>query len=202
MDNRVITISRQCGSGGHTIGKMVAERMGIPLYDSNLVEMVAERSGLSRETVREQGEYASFSLLYSLAMNIASGHTLNEKGNMVLPDQINAFQTELIQELADKGPCVIIGHCADYVLRSRPDCLHVFISGSLEDRKKRVISEHNIAAAEAEAHVKDRDSKRARHYEHFTDQTWGMAKNYNLCLDSSYLGIERCVDLIVSGGIA
>lgn len=162
MDNRVITISRQCGSGGHTIGKMVAERMGVPLYDSNLVEMVAERSGLSRETVREQGEYASFSLLYSLAMNIASGHTLNEKGNMVLPDQINAFQTELIQEL----------------------------------------SEHNIAAAEAEAHVKDRDSKRARHYEHFTDQTWGMAKNYNLCLDSSYLGIECCVDLIVSGGVA
>ena len=96
--NKIITIGRQCGSGGHTIGKQVAERLGVPFYDKKIMEVVAERSGLSKETVEQQGEYAPASLLYSIAKNISYGYKLTEKGNMPLPDQIFAFQRELIEE--------------------------------------------------------------------------------------------------------
>ena len=197
MGNTIITISRQCGSGGHTIGKKVAEQLGIPFYDKRILEIVSERSGLSEETIRQQGEYAPNSLLYMLAKNISYGYNLSERGSMVLPDQINAFQTELIKELSEKESCVIIGRCADYILRDRPDCFHVFVHGGLEDRKQRVITEHGIAAADAEGHIQERDRKRSQHYKHFTDRTWGMAANYHLCLDSSRLGIETCVAIII-----
>ena len=113
------------------------------------------------------------------------------------PDQINAYQTELIQELAKKGSCVIVGRCADYILQERRDCFHVFITGELPDRAARVTEEHGIAADAARSHVKDRDRRRSSYYRHITDQVWGMAANYDLCLNSSKLGIDRCVDLIL-----
>lgn len=113
------------------------------------------------------------------------------------PDQINAYQTELIQELAKKGSCVIVGRCADYILQERRDCFHVFITGELPDRAARVTEEHGIAADAARSHVKDRDKRRSSYYEHITDQVWGMAANYDLCLNSSKLGIDCCIDLIL-----
>lgn len=196
--NKIITIGRECGSGGHTIGKQIAERLNIPFYDKKLIEIVAERSGLSKETIAREGEYSTPSLLYNIATSGYLTYSVDDKKNMMLPDQINAFQTELIHELAEKGACVIVGRCADYILHGRNDCFHAFIHGNLEDRAKRVIQEHGIASNEAERHVKERDKKRARYYKHLTDQDWGAAKNYNLCLDSSYLGIDRCVDIILS----
>ena len=117
---------------------------------------------------------------------------------MALPDQINAYQTELIKELAEKGSCVIVGRCADYILQGREDCLHVFITGVLSDRASRVVAEHGVAVSAAEAHVKERDKKRSGYYKHITDQVWGMAANYDLCLNSSKLGIDRCVELILA----
>lgn len=135
--------------------------------------MVSERSGLSQETVRKLGEYSSNSLLYTLAINYASAYNLSSKGGMVIPDQVFAFQTELIRELAERESCVIVGRCADYLLHDRADCLHIYLFGDMEERKKR-----------------------AKHYAFYTDQTWGMAKNYNLCLDSSKLGIDCCVEMI------
>lgn len=197
MDKKIITISRQCGSGGHTIGQDVAKRLGIPFYDKKIVESVAKRSGLSEEFIVEQGEYHSHSLLYTIATNISSGYNTFHKENMPLPDQIEIFQTELIKELAEKESCVIVGRGADYILKDRRDCLHVFIYGNIDDRKKRVISEHGIAENEAEALVSWRDKKRAQHYKYYTDRSWGMASNYNLCLDSSCLGVESCVDFIL-----
>ena len=116
---------------------------------------------------------------------------------MALPDQINAYQTELIKELAAKESCVIVGRCADYILQGRKDCFHVFITGALPDRANRVVTEHEIAPSAAEGHVKERDRKRSSYYKHITDQAWGMAANYDLCLNSSKLGIDRCVDLIL-----
>lgn len=196
MSKRIITIGRQCGSGGHTIGKRLAEQLGIPLYDKRLMEIVAARSGLSEQTIQQHGEYTTTSLLYNLATNISHGYHVDGKGNMVLPDQINAFQTELIRELADKEPCVIVGRCSNYILRDRADCLHVFIHGNVNDRKNRVVSEHSIASEDAESHIRDRDKKRARHHRHITDQIWGMAENYHLCLDSSEFGVDAIVDLI------
>ena len=199
MKKCVITIGRQCGSGGHTIGKTVAERLGIPFYDKKLVQIVAERSGLSAETVRREGEYSSASSLFtSVSSRGYSAYNANQRGNMALPDQINAYQTELIKELADKGSCVIVGRCADYILQGREDCFHVFITGALPDRANRVIAEHGVAVDAARSHVRERDRKRSSYYRHITDQAWGMAANHDLCLNSSKLGIDRCVELILA----
>lgn len=196
MNKRIITISRQCGSGGHTIGKLVAERLGVAFYDKEIVNIVAKRSGLSPQVVEQDGEYFTQSLLYQLATQGFSAYSADQKNNMILSDQINAYQTELIKELAGKEPCVIVGRCADYVLRDRDDCFHVFICGALSDRAKRVVEEHGIGAHDAETHVKERDKKRARYYKHVTDRTWGIADSYDLCLNSSKLGINRCVEMI------
>ena len=199
MKKCVITIGRQCGSGGHTIGKKVAERLEIPFYDKKLVQIVAERSGLSAETVRREGEYSSTSSLFtSVSSRGYSAYNASQKHDMALPDQVNAYQTELIKELAEKGSCVIVGRCADYILQERRDCFHVFITGELPDRAARVIEEHGIAADAARSHVKDRDRRRSSYYRHITDQVWGMAANYDLCLNSSKLGIDRCVELILA----
>lgn len=199
MKKCIITIGRQCGSGGHTIGKTVAERLEIPFYDKKLVQIVAERSGLSAETVKQEGEYSSTSSLFtSVSSRGYSAYNASQKHDMALPDQINAYQTELIKELADKGSCVIVGRCADYILQGRGDCFHVFITGELPDRAARVIQEHGIATQAASSHVKDRDKRRSNYYKHITDQVWGMAANYDLCLNSSKLGIDGCVDLILA----
>lgn len=197
MSKNIITIGCQCGSGGHTIGKLVAERLGVPFYDKELIKIVAERSGLSEKTIERDGEYHTPSLLYSIAVKGFSVYSVDNKNNMVLHDQINAYQTELIRELAEAGPCVIVGRCADYILEDSKDCLRVFVHGKLEDRANRVIHEHGIAEKEAERHVRERDKKRSRYYKHLTDRDWGAAENYNLFLDSSCLGIERCVDVIL-----
>ena len=199
MKRCVITISRQCGSGGHTIGKTVAERLGIPFYDKKLVQIVAERSGLSAETVRREGEYSSASSLFtSVSSRGYSAYNANQRENMALPDQINAYQTELIKELAEKESCVIVGRCADYILQGQEGCFHIFITGAFTDRASRVVSEHGIDPSAAEGHVRERDKKRSSYYKHITDQLWGMAANYDLCLNSSKLGIDRCVELILA----
>lgn len=113
-------------------------------------------------------------------------------------DIVNAYQTEYIKELAEKGSCVIVGRSADYILEDRANRLNIFIHGNLADRAKRVVDEHGIAPAEAEKHVLERDKKRAKYYRHITDQVWGLAENYDLCLNSSKLGIDGCVDLILN----
>lgn len=196
--NTIIAIGRECGSGGHTIGKTVAERLGIPFYDKEIIKKVAERSGLAEKTVETEGEYSTPSFLYNVATRGIAAFDVTSKDNMLMRDIINAYQTEYIKELADKGPCVIVGRSADYILRNRENCLNVFIHGDLADRAKRVVEEHGIDPAEAERHVLDRDKKRSRYYRHITDQVWGQAENYDLCLNSSKLGIGGCVDLILA----
>lgn len=194
---RIVTIGRQCGSAGHTIGKLVAERLGYAFYDKEIIKTVAGRSGLSEETVEKEGEYSTTSLLYNIATRGISAYNATSRDNMLIRDLVNAYQTEYIKEIAEKGGCVIVGRSADYILEDREDCLNVFIHGDLADRAKRVIEEHGVKAAEAEKHVLDRDKKRSKYYRHITDQVWGLAENYDLCLNSSKLGIERCVEMIL-----
>lgn len=187
--NTIITIGRQCGSGGHTIGKTVAERLGIPFYDKEIIKTVAQRSGLTEHTVEKEGEYSSTTnLLFNVATRGISGFDVTSKDNMLMRDIVNAYQTEYIKELAEKGPCVIVGRSADYILGDRENCLHIFIHGDLADRAKRVVEEHGVDPLEAEKHVLERDKKRAKYYRHITDQVWGLAQNYDLCLNSSKLG--------------
>lgn len=195
---KIVTIGRQCGSGGHTIGKMVAERLGIPFYDKEIIQKVAEKSGLTEETIEREGEYSTTSMLFNIATRGISGYNVTNSDHMLLRDQINAYQTEYIKELAEQGACVIVGRSADSILEDRDDCLNIFVYGNVEDRAKRVELEHGISSKESKSHVLERDKKRSRYYKYVTDKVWGLAENYTLCLNSSELGIERCVDIIVN----
>lgn len=195
---KVITIGRQCGSGGHTIGKLVAERLGVPFYDKEIIKAVARRSGLSEDTVEQKGEYSTSSFLYNVATRGISAYNMSNRDTMPLAEQINAYQTEYIKEIAEQGSCVIVGRSADYILADREDTLNVFIYGDLEDRMARIVSEHGVAEKEAKEHVLERDKKRSKYYKHITDQVWGFAENYDICLNSSELGIEKCVEIILN----
>lgn len=194
----VITIGRQCGSGGHTIGKLVAERLGIPFYDKEIIKAVAQRSGLSEDTVEQKGEYSTQSIFDANASHGISAYNMSSRDTMPLAEQINAYQTEYIKEIAEQGSCVIVGRSADYILADREDTLNVFIYGDLEDRMARIVSEHGVAEKEAKTHVLERDKKRSKYYKHITDQVWGLAENYDICLNSSELGIEKCVEIILN----
>lgn len=195
---KIITIGRQCGSGGHTIGKMVAERLGWDFYDKEIIKAVSGKSGLTEETVEKEGEYSTTSLLFNIATRGISAYNIVSKDNMLVRDLVNAYQTDYIKEIADKSPCVIVGRSADYILADRKDCLNIFICGDLADRAERVTKEYGVDAQNAQNHVLERDKKRAKYYRHVTDQIWGLSENYDLCLNSSELGVEKCVELILA----
>ncbi len=194
----IITIGRQCGSGGHTIGKLAAERLGVPFYDKEIIKAVAKRSGFSEEIIEQKGEYSTPSFLYNVATRGISAYNMSNRDTMPLAEQINAYQTEYIKELANNGPCVIVGRSADYILADRNDTFNVFVYGKLEDRMARIVSEHGVAENEARSHVLERDKKRSKYYKYVTDQVWGYAENYDLCINSSEVGIEKCVEIILS----
>lgn len=195
MEKRIITIGRECGSGGHTIGKLVAERLGIAFYDKEIVEMVAARTKLSPDFIAAHGEYfrnGSIGHIFGYGARFAA--TVQTQSS--IQDQMHFVQAELIREIAEKEPCVIVGRCADYVLRDRPDRLDVFIHSDMSYKVERSVQEHELEEKDAAAVLTKRDKSRAHHYNFYTSQTWGMAKNYHLTLDSGELGIERCVHLI------
>ena len=173
-ENLIITISRQYGSGGREIGRRLAERLGIPYYDKELIILAAERSGYARSLFEEADQKASNSMIFSL---MRAGSMVNSY-DLPLNDKIYLIQSGVIQQVARQGSCVIVGRCADYILQGREDCFHVFITGALPDRANRVIAEHGVAVDAARSHVKERDRKRSSYYRHITDQAWGMATNY------------------------
>ena len=198
MSKKIITIGRQCGSGGHTIGKALAEKLNIPLYDREFLEEISKRSGLSEDVVEQEGEYSSANKIFNTAAGFYRNNDINDKNSLPLREQINAYQIEFIKEIANQGPCIIVGRCADFILRDREDCLNVFVHSGLDNRILRVIEEHRVPNEEAENHITDRDRKRAAHYQYITGQTWGDVNNYHLCLDSGILGLDTCIELIVS----
>ena len=193
MKKRIITISRQFGSGGHSIAKAAAERMGIAFYDNQLITEVARQSGLSEEFIRENEEYASHSnsFLYQLAMSTAGTY-----GYPSVYQKLYEAQTKVIQDIADKEPCIIVGRCADYILRDREDCLHVFIHAGNEHRAKRILEKYGATDKTISQRIKDKDNRRRNYYRFHTDREWGVAANYSLALDSGVLGEALCVDII------
>ena len=195
MAKRIITVGRECGSGGHTIGKLVAQRLGISFYDKEIVEMVAAKTKLSPDFIAAHGEYfqnGSLGHIFGYGGRFAS--TMRTQSS--LQDQMHFVQTELIREIAEKESCVIVGRCADYILQERTDVLNVFIHSAMPYKVERSIREHGLEEADAAAILTKRDKSRAQHYNFYTNQTWGMAKNYHLTLDSGALGEDACVKLI------
>ena len=197
MKKKIVTISRQYGSGGRYIGENLAKAMGVPCYDEKLIDMVAKESGFAQSFVAEKGERMTGSLLFNIASSLSFANNVFSTNNGVtLQDEIYFTQTRIITELADKGPCVIVGRCADYILREREDCLNVFIFADNESKIERAEKYFNITREEAPAVLKKKDKARANHYKYYTDQEWGMASNYDLCLNSGLIGIEGCVKAI------
>lgn len=188
MHNRIITISREFGSGGRTIGKKAAEKLGIPCYDSELLQKIAEESGFAESYVKDAGEYAPSGFLSAIFSNRNLGPT-NE-------DRLWQLQYDLITDLAEKGPCVIVGRCADYILRDKADCLRVFIHASMEYRAERIVSVYGERAESPEQRLREKDKRRAAYHRFYTNMKWGQAQNYHLCLDSGELGIDTCVEII------
>lgn len=197
MKKKIVTISRQYGSGGRYIGENLAKAMGVPCYDEKLIDMVAKESGFAQSFVAEKGERMTGSLLFNIANSLSFANNVFSTNNGVtLQDEIYFTQNRIIKELADKGPCVIVGRCADYILREREDCLNVFIFADNESKIERAEKYFNITREEAPAVLKKKDKARANHYKYYTDQEWGMASNYDLCLNSGLIGIEGCVKAI------
>lgn len=188
MKNRIITISREFGSGGRTIGKRAAEQLGIPCYDNELIQKIVEQSGFMADYVREQGEYAPSSWFAATLSSRRMGPT-NQ-------DQLWIIQHNIIRDLAEKEACVIVGRCADYILRDRTDCLRVFIHSSMEHRAERIVKEYGERDVSPQQRLADKDKRRAAYYRFYTDMKWGQAQNYHITLDSGELGLDKCVEII------
>ena len=195
MTKKIITISRAFGSGGRTIGKEVAKRLNIPYYDKELVTKVAEESGFHADFIEEAGEYAPVtnSFLFNIAV---SPNPMAVMNTMSMADQLFVCQTNVIRRLADEGPCVIVGRCADYILREREDALHVFIHADLEHRAERIVRLYGETKQTPEKRLSDKDNKRRVYYKHYTNRNWGDAQNYHLSLNSGLIGVDNCVDII------
>lgn len=191
MRNRIITISREFGSGGRTIGKEAAAKLGIPCYDQELIEKIAQESGFAKEYVAERGEYSS------RGSWLASAFSDRDFNGHSYQDDLWAAQRNVILELAENGPCVIVGRCGDYILREKADCLTVFIHADMEHRAKRIVEQYGEGKTAPEKRLKDKDKRRAAYYQFYTDMKWGQVQNYHIALDSGVLGIETCVELLV-----
>lgn len=198
MNNKfVITIGRQFGSGGRAIGQKLARKLDIPFYDKELISIAAKESGISPEVFQDVDETATNSLLYSLSMGVYSfGNGALAMGDLPVNDKLYLLQHQIIKDLASKGPCVIVGRCADYILKDNPHCINVFIHANMEYRKKRAVIVHNIEEKRAEHIINKTDKTRANYYSFYSGQKWGQPQNYDLCIESSKLTDDQIVDLI------
>lgn len=186
--NRIITISREFGSGGRTIGRLTAKKLGIPCYDAEIIQKIATESGYAESYLKEDSEDTPGGWLGAVLANRQAGPT-NQ-------DLIWQIQCKVILDLAEKSPCVIVGRCADYVLKDKEDCLTVFIHASMEKRAERIVKEYGERPESPEQRLKDKDKRRAAYHRFYTDMKWGHAQNYDICLDSGRLGIDKCVDIL------
>lgn len=188
MKNRIITISREFGSGGRTVGKRTAEQLGIPCYDRELIQKIAGKSGFAEGYIKSLDETAPGGFLASAFSNRTFGQT-NE-------DYLWNMQRKVILELAEQGPCVIVGRCADFILRDQADCLTVFIHADLAFRAQRIVQVYGEREDSPEQRIRDKDKRRAAYHRFYTDMKWGYAKNDQISLDSGLLGIDACVEVL------
>ena len=191
MAKRIITISREFGSGGRFIGEEVAKKLGIAYYDKDIINQIAEESGLSPDYIQESAELSPKKgiLAYALAGRDITGKSVE--------DMVYEVQRKVILELAEKEPCVIIGRNADFILKDRDDVLNVFIHGNMPEKMKRICQLYNVSEQDAVKMMTDTDKRRMTNYNFYTDQRWGKASNYTLCLNSSQLGYDKCKEIIM-----
>ncbi len=196
MKKNIITISRQFGSGGRTVGRLVAEKLGIPFYDKELVEQIALESGFAPKFVEENGEHAPSKSVFAYAF--APQGVPGVMNGMSSADFLWNIQCSAIMQLADQGPCVIVGRNADYILKDRPDAFHAYIHADMDFRADRIVRLYGESEKSPEARLQEKDKRRMRNYQHYTGRTWGAAENYDICLNTAKIGVEEAAGLIVS----
>ena len=189
MKTRVITISREFGSGGRTVGKQTAKLLGIPCYDQELIEKVAQESGFAKEYIKERGEYTPYGGWFAQALTGRSARGTSPQ------DDLWVIQRKVILELAQK-PCVIVGRCADYILRDEADLLKAFIYADMEKRADRIVRLYGETEEAPVKRLKDKDKRRAAYYNFYTDTQWGSVHSYHISLDSGALGIDKCSEIL------
>lgn len=191
MAKRIITISREFGSGGRFIGEEVAKKLGIAYYDKNIINQIAEESGLSPDYIQESAELSPKKGIFAYAL---AGRDITGKS---VEDMVYEAQRKVILELAEKESCVIIGRNADFILKDRDDVLNIFIHGNMPEKTERICRLYNVSEKEAVKMMTDTDKRRMTNYNFYTDQRWGKASNYTLCLNSSQLGYDKCEEIII-----
>ena len=191
MTKRIITISREFGSGGRFIGEEVAKKLGVAYYDKDTIGQIAEQSGLSPEYIQENAELSPKKGLFAYAF---SGRDITGKS---VEDMVYAAQRKVIREIAEKESCVIIGRNADFILRDRDDVLNVFIHGNMAEKVQRICKLYKVTEEDAAKMINDTDKRRRTNYNFYTEQKWGMAGNYTLSLNSSVLGYDMCQKIIM-----
>ena len=196
MEKKIITISREFGSGGRTIGHMVAEKLGIPFYDKELVDHIAMESGFAPKFVEEHGEHAPGKSLFAYAF--APQGVPGIMNGLSTADFLWNIQCTVILQLAEKGPCVIVGRNADYILKDREDALHAYIHADMDYRADRIVRLYGESEKSPEARLQEKDKRRKVNYQHYTGRIWGTAQNYDICLNSGTIGLEACADIIVN----
>ncbi len=194
QNNLIITIGRQFGSGGHEIGEKLAKKLGIKFYDKELIKLIAKQSGLCEKVLESYDEKPTNSLLYSIVMDIYpsvmyTGPTIDQ--------QIYQANYETIRKLAEEEPCVIVGRCADYILRDHPGLISVFIHANSDFRAARIAEEYKVTDDKARDMLVKTDKKRASYYNFQSEKQWGVASSYNFCIESSALGIDGSVELLM-----
>jgi len=195
MEKTIITISREFGSGGRTLGHMVAEKLGIPFYDKELVDQIALESGFAPKYVEEHGEHSPSGSLFSYAF--APQGIPGVMNGLSTADFLWNVQCNVILQLAEKGPCVIVGRNADYILKDHPEALHVYVFADIPYRAERIVRRYGESEKTPEQRLAEKDKRRRVNYHHYTGRTWGQAQNYDICLDTGVLGIEQCADIVV-----
>lgn len=192
MAKRIITISREFGSGGRSIGKEVAKQLGISYFDKELMKKTAAKTGFDEKYIEEHGEYAIGKSFLSYFSNFMGSNIQK----LSAADFLWVMQRQVILDLAEKEPCVIVGRCSDYILKDRKDCLHIFIHANPEYRAERIVRLYGETEKTPQERLEEKDSRRKANYKHYTEREWGICQNYNLSLDSSILGEEMCIKLI------
>ncbi len=198
-NNKIITITRQYGSGGHHIGKTLAQTLNLPFYDKELISIAAKESGVSPEVFEQVDEKATNSLLYSLSMGVYNyGNGFSSMGDLPVNDRLYILQHKIIKELTEKENFVVVGRCADHILKDRDNVVKVFIYADIDSRVKRAIERKEIDPARAKQAVLKADKSRANYYSFYSGKKWGLADNYDLCINTTHITTEQAVEIILS----
>lgn len=196
MDMKIITISRQYGSGGRLVAEKLSKKLGIPYYDSNLLLIAGEKYGISPGLLKEYDERKNSSFLFGIAM-LAEGYTNQDR--IMLPYRLYRAQSDAMKRLVKEGPCIFVGRCADQILKEEQNLLRVFIyTSDMEERINRIMEVDHVSQKDAPARISQKDKQRRDYYYFHTGQEWGQKENYDLCLNTSTLGYGKCVDLIAA----